>query len=569
MLVKCTGTTIPAATEHKIRASSRMAPAPQNHPTASVPNLLFESQTFRQAAWSQNRINQAGMRPGLAAQSEPNTYTASQKQSVTPRELYKTQVPVESPSPPPDASNETEDEDENEALLSPASGEDEGQDFGELPSQTPAERRAEKRRMKRFRHILMLHKGYAYRERYQALALDKFKSGFKIALMCHIRRAKLKRLTGDDQESMLKSRALPADFDTAQALNSVHNAPHSSIGGPSSFYHPPSYGYDIRGRISSGQSCLAEEDNGNISPTCVISRFGDSHPTSPASISLSETFSSISPSSERTHFFTPATSQDTSPRVSGPSTRSSSFPTIHHTTWHRHEPPLQQRLVRSRAGSLAFPVSHTKSFEQSVHNPNVQLQLSQSHLYSQQNLTNPNVSPLEYATPQTVESVMDGYVTHGSTWPSANGDFITSPPTNRSSSIDGAGLRLDGPLGTPSQTQQFQPVARQLQSAPLAEPPQFHPADWTKPCYAHPGQNMRYAAWDSKGYQQIEASVPAALDYSQGSQAGQIWLPDEAAPPCQMFSQHSSSFEPHATPGINYSQGNITPQTEPIERWQQ
>ncbi|KAL8798222.1 MAG: hypothetical protein Q9182_006847 [Xanthomendoza sp. 2 TL-2023] len=131
----------------------RMTPVPQNHPRASVPNLLFESQTFRQAAWSQHCINQEGMEPRLAAQSEPNTDMTNQKQSVTPKELYKTRTPVESSSPPPEASNETEDEDENEALLSPASGEDEGQGLGELPSKTPAEQRAEKRRMKRFRFV--------------------------------------------------------------------------------------------------------------------------------------------------------------------------------------------------------------------------------------------------------------------------------------------------------------------------------------------------------------------------------------------------------------------------------
>ncbi|KAL8798221.1 MAG: hypothetical protein Q9182_006846 [Xanthomendoza sp. 2 TL-2023] len=204
-----------------------------------------------------------------------------------------------------------------------------------------------------------------------------------------------------------------------------------------------------------------------------------------------------------------------------------------------------------------------------ISHPILRAEPIQSHLYSQQNLTNPNVTPPEYRTPLAVESVTDGYVTHDSTWPSTNEEFITSSSTNRSSPSNVAGLRLYGSVDTPSQTQQFQPVGRKLQSAPLAPPPDFHPAHWTKPSYALPGHNLGYPAWDSKGHHPTEAPVPAAFDYGQGSQASHLWLPHQAASPCQMFSQHSSSFLPDATNGIDYSHGNITPTAKTIERWPQ
>lgn len=44
------------------------------------------------------------------------------------------------------------------------------------------------------------------------------------------RRAKLKRLTTDDQVRMMRSRALPADFDTTQALHSPFGAQHPAMG---------------------------------------------------------------------------------------------------------------------------------------------------------------------------------------------------------------------------------------------------------------------------------------------------------------------------------------------------
>lgn len=46
------------------------------------------------------------------------------------------------------------------------------------------------------------------------------------------RRAKLKRLTTDYRERMMRSRALPADFDTMQALRAPFGAPTPNAGTP-------------------------------------------------------------------------------------------------------------------------------------------------------------------------------------------------------------------------------------------------------------------------------------------------------------------------------------------------
>src|SRR6195952_6144134 len=50
-------------------------------------------------------------------------------------------------------------------------------------------------------------------------------------LVDSLRRAKIKRLTADDRERMMKMRAVPDDFDNVQALHSPYGAVHG-IGTP-------------------------------------------------------------------------------------------------------------------------------------------------------------------------------------------------------------------------------------------------------------------------------------------------------------------------------------------------
>ncbi|KAK3679460.1 hypothetical protein LTR78_001021 [Recurvomyces mirabilis] len=103
-------------------------------------------------------------------------------------------------------------------------------DDEDRPPMTAAELRAQKRKMKRFRlthnqtRFLMSefarqpHPDAAHRER-----LSREIPGLsprQVQVWFQNRRAKLKRLTTDDRERMLRSRALPANFDMTQALHS-------------------------------------------------------------------------------------------------------------------------------------------------------------------------------------------------------------------------------------------------------------------------------------------------------------------------------------------------------------
>ncbi|KAK3071048.1 hypothetical protein LTR53_009358 [Teratosphaeriaceae sp. CCFEE 6253] len=129
-------------------------------------------------------------------------------------------------------------EDEEMAFGTAEQGEDE-----ERPPMTAAELRAHKRKMKRFRlthnqtRFLMSefarqpHPDAAHRER-----LSREIPGLsprQVQVWFQNRRAKLKRLTTDDRERMLRSRALPADFDMTQALHAPFGAqPPPTVGTP-------------------------------------------------------------------------------------------------------------------------------------------------------------------------------------------------------------------------------------------------------------------------------------------------------------------------------------------------
>ncbi|KXS95781.1 hypothetical protein AC578_6451 [Pseudocercospora eumusae] len=152
----------------------------------------------------------------------------------------------------PGASHKDQADDDD--LVDDFGGED-PEDEGERPPMTAAELRAQKRKMKRFRlthnqtRFLMSefarqpHPDAAQRER---LAREiPGLSARQVQVWFQNRRAKLKRLTQDDRERMMRSRALPSGFDTTQALHSPFGAQPSSMGAPmSSIGGFPTYGGD-------------------------------------------------------------------------------------------------------------------------------------------------------------------------------------------------------------------------------------------------------------------------------------------------------------------------------------
>ncbi|KAL8649038.1 MAG: hypothetical protein Q9226_005746 [Calogaya cf. arnoldii] len=301
--------------------SGNNPPAQQGSNRLDVSGSLSENQDSPQLTWSSPFVNEETDRPDSSAQADPYSHTINQTHTLA----------LGGPRPSPPASHRNEDEDED---LSTGSGEDDGQNPSDVPLQTAAERRAEKRKMKRFRlthnqtRFLMsefarqAHPDAAQRERLSreipGLSPRQVQVWFqnRYILAALIRseintnsdnsRAKLKRLNVEDQESMLKSRALPAGFNNAQNFNYAYETPrYGNLAGPSSFFHRSHPEYDIRRPlITSGLNLVGEPDD-NVSPTSVVSSFVDT--LFPAS----ETISPISPLSERSHFFTPPTSQDT------------------------------------------------------------------------------------------------------------------------------------------------------------------------------------------------------------------------------------------------------------------
>lgn len=352
------------------------------------------------------------------------------------------------------------------------------------------------------------------------------------------RRAKLKRFTTDDQESMLKSRALPAGFNTTQTLNYAHDAPrHRDLGGPSSFFHSSQPEYELRRSLILGNLGCAQAHDDNISPTSVPSNFVD------ASFPGSEILSN-SPLSDRSHFYTPPASQGTSPRLSSSSTRSSSFPAPDQTSWRRGGSPLQQRLVRSRAGSSAFPVSYaTKLAEHNRHHAILLTQANQPHHDSQHpfNASSGNISgsvPTQLYTTHKVKEFFD------TVWANPNMDGVWPP----SSSVNTIGHRMYGSRGGPLQTQHNLPT-RQVQSAPLSAPPEFYLPDWTAQ------------------YPPSEACFPTAFDYGQGSSADQVWSPSPVFPPYPAQIPQHSLLQGHPVMSSNSGAGNAAPRPEHIEPW--
>ncbi|KAK3326524.1 hypothetical protein B0H66DRAFT_163120 [Apodospora peruviana] len=114
--------------------------------------------------------------------------------------------------------------------------EGDGEGEAHTQPQTAAERTAQRRKMKRFRlthqqtRFLMSefakqpHPDAAHRER-----LSREIPGLsprQVQVWFQNRRAKIKRLTADDRDRMIKMRAVPDDFDNVQALHSPYGAVH-------------------------------------------------------------------------------------------------------------------------------------------------------------------------------------------------------------------------------------------------------------------------------------------------------------------------------------------------------
>ena len=169
---------------------------------------------------------------------------------------------------------------------------------------------------------------------------------------------------------MMKSRALPDDFDMTQTLHTpfgIIPQPYSTpLASPASYVTTFADNGALRPLMIDGLR-RQSEDEGTISPISMSSNFGNFY-TPPASIAASEAMSPISPI-ERGTFANLQLAQATSPRRANPFMRSSSFSSnVHSTPSHIPRLQLHERVARTRAESLASPLRSSMSYTGSALN---------------------------------------------------------------------------------------------------------------------------------------------------------------------------------------------------------
>ncbi|KAI1406445.1 hypothetical protein F4819DRAFT_158476 [Hypoxylon fuscum] len=249
--------------------------------------------------------------------------------------------------------------------------------------QTAAERTAARRKMKRFRlthqqtRFLMSefakqpHPDAAHRER-----LSREIPGLsprQVQVWFQNRRAKIKRLTADDRDRMIKMRAVPDDFDNVQALHSPYGAVHG-LGTPIT---PPvdfgnsSYTDHIMRPLMVDTMRRGDNDD-HMSPTGLSPAFGSIGFTPSGAMNNSDLLSPLSPSSNERGYYS---SHLTGPlggghRNSNPFARQNSLDSsvqMHSQNRQQIRPlqPLQLRetMSRSRPDSLQSPLRTSMSWK--------------------------------------------------------------------------------------------------------------------------------------------------------------------------------------------------------------
>jgi len=229
----------------------------------------------------------------------------------------------------------------------------------------------------------MLLTGSGYRARSPVSVPDKSKSGSKIGredIKIHVfcvfliccRRAKIKRMTADDRDRMIKMRAVPDDFDNVQALHSPYGAVHS-LGAP--ITPPVDFGsssyadHIIRPLLV---DTMRRDPDDHISPTGLSPAFGNIGFTTSGSMSNSDILSPLSPTSTDRGYYS---SHLTSPlagssRTSNPFGRQNSLDSgvQLHSQSRQHIRPLQplslrETMSRSRSDNLQSPLRSSMSWK--------------------------------------------------------------------------------------------------------------------------------------------------------------------------------------------------------------
>jgi hypothetical protein len=223
----------------------------------------------------------------------------------------------------------------------------------------------------------MLHIESGSRRRSQGLVLGKCRCGSKIGrldtsnivalLLIGPRRAKIKRLTADDRDRMMKMRAVPDDFDNVQALHSPYGAVQG-IGTPMQSpvdFTPQFADHLIRPLMVDTMRRTEHEDH--ISPTGLSLAFGQVGFHHGGAMSSPDTLSPLSLNSADRYY----SSHLSSPLSAGSRgtslfDRHNSFSGISHVGQQsRPLQPLQLRetMSRSRSESLQSPLRSSMSWK--------------------------------------------------------------------------------------------------------------------------------------------------------------------------------------------------------------
>ncbi|KAK7953343.1 Homeobox domain-containing protein [Apiospora saccharicola] len=262
---------------------------------------------------------------------------------------------------------------------------DDGEADPNAPPQTAAERTAARRKMKRFRlthqqtRFLMSefakqpHPDAAHRER-----LSREIPGLsprQVQVWFQNRRAKIKRLTADDRDRMIKMRAVPDDFDNVQALHSPYGAVHTlgtPITPPVDFGNPASYA-DHMMRPLMLDAIRRSEAEEHMSPTGLSPGFGGLGFASSGPMGHSDILSPLSPpTTDRGGYYSShlASPMSSGSRTSNPFERQNSLNSgipMHSSSRQPIRPlqPLQLReaMSRSRSETLQSPLRSSMSWK--------------------------------------------------------------------------------------------------------------------------------------------------------------------------------------------------------------
>lgn len=188
------------------------------------------------------------------------------------------------------------------------------------------------------------------------------------------RRAKIKRLTADDRDRMIKMRAVPDDFDNVQALHSPYGAVHG-LGTP--ITSPVDFGGSAYGDHMMGRPLMVDvrrpDGEDHLSPTGLSPAFGSIGFNPSATLSTPDILSPMSPGSGDRYGYSSHLSGPLSagPRTSNPFARQTSIDSsmqMHNP--HSRQPirplqPLQLRetMNRSRSDTLQSPLRSSMSWK--------------------------------------------------------------------------------------------------------------------------------------------------------------------------------------------------------------